>query len=194
MNRRTAVTQVAWLLGVAFSAPTVQAMHCWEQLEVDNPATDTTGKFLTETQREIVARTADLIIPHTGTPGVDSPRVDSPGALDVGVPDFIDLMLRDCYKKPAQDAFLKGLSDLDRKNFLTLSPDQQTNTLKQIEADALKSTNPTFWVITKELTLLGYFMSEAGIKASFDYQPIPGRFEAIKIKPGQKDFMYGNQA
>ena len=184
MNRRTAVTQVAWLLGVAFSAPTVQAMHRWEQLEVDNPATDTTGKFLTETQREIVARTADLIIPHT----------DTPGALDVGVPDFIDLMLRDCYKKPAQDAFLKGLSALDRKNFLTLSPDQQTNTLKQIEADALKSTNPTFWVITKELTLLGYFMSEAGIKASFDYQPIPGRFEAIKIKPGQKDFMYGNQA
>jgi hypothetical protein len=184
MNRREAVTRVAWLLGGAFSAPTLQAMNRWEQHIANGIITNRTGSFLTETQREIVARTAELIIPRT----------DTPGALDVGVPDFIDLMLRDCYKKPAQDAFVSGLGELERKSFLTLSPDQQTATLKQIEADSQKSSAPTFWLITKELTLLGYYTSELGVKASFDYQPIPGKFEAIKIKPGQKDFMYGNQA
>lgn len=185
MNRREAVTRTAGLLGGILSAPTLQAMSRGEQLVANGQTpTRTTGAFLTETQREIVARTADLILPRT----------DSPGALDVGVPDFIDLMLRDCYKKPAQDAFLTGLGELERKNFLTLSPDGQAATLKQIEADAQQSSNPTFWLLTKELTLLGYFTSEAGIKASFDYQPIPGKFEAITIKPGQKDFMYGNQA
>lgn len=185
MNRREAVTQVAWMLGGVLSAPTIQAMNRWEELGRNRSTNiSQTGSFLTETQHEIMGRVAELIIPRT----------DTPGALDVGVPDFMEIMLRDCYKKPAQDTFLAGLGELEQKSFLALSPDQQTNLLKKIEADAQKASAPTFWLISKELTLLGYFTSEAGIKASFDYQPIPGKFEAIKIKPGQKDFMYGNQA
>ncbi|GAB3888778.1 gluconate 2-dehydrogenase subunit 3 family protein [Spirosoma agri] len=194
MNRREAVTQVAWILGGVFSAPTLQAMSRWEQLASTETGSSKPGSFLTETQHAIMGRVAELIIPRTNASGVDSPGVDSPGALDVGVPDFMEVMLRDCYGKPAQDLFLTGVGELERKGFLTLSPDQQTAMLTQIEADAQKNSNPSFWLISKELTLLGYFTSEMGIKASFDYQPIPGRFEAIKIKPGQKDFMYGNQA
>ncbi|GAB4039997.1 gluconate 2-dehydrogenase subunit 3 family protein [Spirosoma jeollabukense] len=184
MNRREAVTRVAWMLGGVFSAPTLQAMTRWEQITTSGSPRSHMGSFLNETQHAIMARVADLIIPQT----------DTPGALDVGVPDFIEIMLRDCYKKPAQDLFLAGLGDLDQKGFLTLSPDQQMATLTKVEAEAQKNTNPSFWQLIKEQTLLGYFTSEGGIKASFDYQPIPGRFEAIKIKPGQKDFMYGNQA
>ncbi|GAB2539163.1 gluconate 2-dehydrogenase subunit 3 family protein [Spirosoma aerophilum] len=178
------------MLGGVFSAPTLQAMNRWEELGPNrSTGTSHTGKFLTETQHEIMGRVAELIIPRT-----DSSGVVSPGALDVGVPDFMEIMLRDCYKKPAQDTFLSGLGELEKNGFLALQPDQQTTILKKIEADAQKANAPTFWLISKELTLLGYFTSEAGIKASFDYQPIPGKFEAIKIKPGQKDFMYGNQA
>ncbi|GAB4022019.1 gluconate 2-dehydrogenase subunit 3 family protein [Spirosoma koreense] len=194
MNRREAVAQTAWMLGGVLSAPTLQAMSRWQQLRKSPVGSGPTGSILTETQREIVARIADLIIPRTDTSGVDSPGVDSPGALDVGVPDFIDLMLRDCYKKPAQDLFLTGVGDLERKGFLNLPADQQTQLLQQIETKALLSSDLSFWQMIKEQTLLGYFTSEPGVKASFDYQPIPGRFEAIKIKPGQKDFMYGNQA
>jgi hypothetical protein len=184
MNRRDAVTRVAWMVGGVLSAPTIQAMNRWEQLGLSKNSVHRTGAFLTETQHEIMARVAELIIPRT----------DTPGAIDVGVPDFMEVMLRDCYRKPAQDAFLMGVDKLEQKGFLKLSPEEQTATLKQIEADAQKETSPSFWLITKEVTLLGYYTSEAGIKASFDYQPIPGKFEAIKIKPGQKDFMYGNQA
>jgi hypothetical protein len=182
MTRREAVTHVAWILGGVFSAPTIQAMDQWKTL--DPTSSHQKGAFLTETQHEIMARVADLIIPRT----------DTPGAIDAGVPDFVAVMLRDCYKKPAQDTFLSGVDSLEKKGFLTSSPEDQTVLLKQIEADAPKDGSPSFWLITKELTLLGYYTSEAGIKASFDYQPIPGKFEAIKIKPGQKDFMYGNQA
>ncbi|QKZ14295.1 gluconate 2-dehydrogenase subunit 3 family protein [Spirosoma sp. KUDC1026] len=184
MTRREAVTHVAWILGGVFSAPTIQAMNRWQEMSLSPNAVHQTGAFLTETQHEIMARVADLIIPRT----------DTPGAVDAGVPDFMEVMLRDCYKKPAQDAFLMGVDGLEKKGFLKLSPGEQTATLRQIEADAPKDGSPSFWLITKELTLLVYYTSEAGIKASFDYQPIPGRFEAIKIKPGQKDFMYGNQA
>ncbi|UFH52084.1 gluconate 2-dehydrogenase subunit 3 family protein [Spirosoma sp. KNUC1025] len=183
MNRREAVAQTAWILGGVLSAPTLQAMNRWEELTKRKKTGWNATSLLNETQREIMARVTDLILPHT----------DTPGALDVGVPDFIEIMLRDCYKKPAQDTFLAGLGLLEQKGFLALPPDQQTATLKQVEADAQKSSDLTFWQMIKEQTLLGYYTSEAGIKASFDYQPIPGKFEAIKIKPGQKDFMYGNQ-
>jgi hypothetical protein len=47
-----------------------------------------------------------------------------------------------------------------------------------------------FWRLMKELTLLGYFTSEQGVKASFEYEPIPGKFESIKIKPGQKAYLH----
>ncbi|MVM28981.1 gluconate 2-dehydrogenase subunit 3 family protein [Spirosoma sp. HMF4905] len=185
MNRREAVARVAWLMGGTLSAPTLMAMSRWEQVVDDQKTRPETADFrLDDGQREIVARVSDIIIPKT----------DTPGAIDVGVPAFMDVMLRDCYKKPAQDAFIAGVRNLESKNFLTLKPDQQTDVLKQVEASSAPSaTSPSFWQIIKEVTLLGYFTSEAGIKASFDYQPIPGRFEAIKIKPGQKDFMYGNQ-
>lgn len=182
MNRRDAIAHTAWLLGGVFSAPTLQAMNRWEQVSAQ--ADSTRVSFWAESQRAILERMADLIIPRTNTPG----------ALDVGVPAFMELMVRDCYTKPAQATFATGLAALDNSQFLTLNPEQQTAALKQLEAESQKSTTPTFWLMAKELILLGYYTSEAGIKASFDYQPIPGRFEAIKIKPGQKDFMYGNQA
>jgi hypothetical protein len=42
----------------------------------------------------------------------------------------------------------------------------------------------------KELTLLGYFTSEVGINASFDYNPVPGEYKLMKLTPGQKLFAY----
>lgn len=183
MNRREALARTAWILGGALSAPTLHAMNRWEKMVTKQMAPGQGNAILSEAQQAITSRVAALIIPRT----------DTPGALDVGVPGFIELMLRDCYQKPAQIAFLTGLGELENKKFLTLSTDRQINLLQQIEADAGKASGPAFWRIVKELTLLGYFSSEEGIRASFDYQPIPGRFEAIKIRPGQKDFMYGNK-
>ena len=34
-----------------------------------------------------------------------------------------------------------------------------------------------FWRLMKELTLTGYYTSEQGLKASFVYEPVPGKFE-----------------
>jgi hypothetical protein len=109
---------------------------------------------------------------------------------------------------------MEGIVDLEKKNFLSLSKDEQVNVLKQVEQDTkelmklynvkqvkvgdnvdkesmdAKAKGVPFWRLMKELTLTGYFTSEAGIKASFIYEPIPGKFEAIKIKPGQKSFAY----
>ncbi|MDZ7877223.1 MAG: gluconate 2-dehydrogenase subunit 3 family protein [Saprospiraceae bacterium] len=201
MNRREAISKLALLVGGTFSAPTLSAMS--RVGEVRKTSTHVAAFSLTETQRKIVAEVAEHIIPKTTTSG----------AKDVGVPAFIEMMLNDCYKLPEQTSFLEGLANLEKSNFLSLSKDAQIASLKQVETDTkelMKVYNVQqvkvgdnvdketmggkkgvpFWRLMKELTLLGYYTSEQGIKDSFEYEPIPGKYEPIKIKAGQKAYQY----
>ncbi|MGX7686181.1 gluconate 2-dehydrogenase subunit 3 family protein [Flectobacillus sp. BAB-3569] len=201
MNRRDALSKVALLIGGTLSAPTLLAMS--RAGEAKNTSMALESFSLNDTQRKIVAEVAEHIIPRTSTPG----------AKDAGVPAFIEMMLNDCYKAPEHKSFLAGVSDLEKKNFLSQSKDQQIATLKQLESDTkelMKQYNVKqvkvgdnvdkesmdgtmgvpFWRLMKELTLTGYYTSEQGLKASFVYEPVPGKFENIKLKPGQKAFAY----
>jgi len=202
MNRRDAIRSVALMLGGTFSAPTLLAMNHWE-----NPVagSSTAADFvLTDNQKLIIAEVAEVIIPKTSTPG----------AKDAGVPAFIVMMLRDCYKTPEHVSFLDGVQYLEKKDFLSLTASQKTEILKQVESDSVEQMKAyqvqqtkmgdnedreqmatqakglPYWRLMKELTMLGYFTSEEGIKSSFDYVPIPGKLEMIKLKPNQKSYAY----
>ena len=182
MDRRHALKNVALFLGGTLSAPTLLAMNRWESADFN--LLKGSDFSLTDVQRKIVAEVAELILPKTSTPG----------AKDAGCPAFIEMMLKDCYKKTEQDNFLAGLVGLEQSKFLSLDAANRTEALKVLEVntktmkDASKGT--PFWKLMKELTLLGYFTSEVGIKASFDYQPIPGKLEVFKMKPDQKIIVY----
>jgi hypothetical protein len=122
-------------------------------------------------------------------------------------------MLKDCYKAPEHASFLKGVNDLMKAKFLSQNHEGQVAVLTLLESntkdmmrsyqqrrmkvgdnvdkETLEGANGVpFWRLIKELTLLGYYTSEKGIEASFVYQPIPGKFEATKLLPGQKSFQY----
>lgn len=202
MNRRDAIKSVAFMMGGTFSAPTLLAMDHWES----NAATKASiADFtLTENQKLIVTEVAELIIPKTSTPG----------AKDTGVPAFIVMMLRDCYKQPEHISFVEGIKELEQKQFLSLNQAQRTDILKEVERNAVEQMKVyqvqqtkmgdnedreqmatqakglPYWRLMKELTMLGYFTSEEGIKSSFEYVPIPGKLEMIKQKPNQKSFAY----
>ncbi len=201
MNRRDALSKVALLLGGTLTGPTLLAMSRVAEAKSAQSLGDTFA--LNETHRKIVAEVAEHIIPKTTTPG----------AKDAGVPAFIEMMLNDCYKKPEHNSFVVGLVELEKKNFLAQNHDAQVAILKQVEADTkelLKAYNikqvkvgdnvdkesmdgklgVPFWRLMKELTLLGYYTSEVGIKASFVYEPVPGKFVLTKLKPGQKAYQY----
>lgn len=47
---------------------------------------------------------------------------NTPGAKDTGVPAFIIMMLRGCYKVPEHASFLEGIKNPEPKNFLTPTP------------------------------------------------------------------------
>ena len=202
MKRRDAIKKVALLLGGTLSAPTLMAMGRWEQSFIQN--TEGVLFSLTEMQRKIVAEVAEMIIPKT----------DTVGAKDAGVPAFIEMMLKDCYYAPEHASFMKGVMALEQSKFLDLDETRRTLMLKKIEAETkdmmkareVKQTKMgdnedkevmkaqaeglPFWRLMKELTLLGYFTSEVGTKASFEYVQIPSKLEMIKIKPNQKAYAY----
>jgi hypothetical protein len=202
MDRRELIKKAAILMGGALSAPTLMAMQRWE-----NPLTQqlSSSDFtLTLEQRQVLAEVTEMIIPKTTTPG----------AKDLDVSAFIEMMIKDCYAQPEHLSFIEGINALHDMKFLDMSFENRTQTLQKMEAESkatlkareLKQTKMgdnddkedmkkavkglPFWRLAKELTLLGYFTSEEVIKASFVYAPVPGKLEIIKLKPGQKAFVY----
>jgi hypothetical protein len=200
MNRRDAINRVALLVGGAFSLPTLTALKRWDT----QPGVSGSVFQLSDQQRKLVAEVAELIIPKT----------DTPGAKEAGVPAFIEMMLNDCYEQPEHQSFREGVDALLQANFLNQTPRQQTATLQQLQSDTkemmlaynvqqskmgdnedreLLNTQKKglpFWRLIKELTLLGYFTSEAGLLGSYEYVPVPGKFEVIKWQPNQKPYAY----
>ncbi|HMI02863.1 MAG TPA: gluconate 2-dehydrogenase subunit 3 family protein [Pedobacter sp.] len=48
-------------------------------------------------------------------------------------------------------------------------------------------TEPRFFAIARDLTLLGYFTSEIGATKAYEYVEIPGRYDGcVDLKPGQR--------
>lgn len=201
MKRRDAVSRIALMLGGAITAPTILALQgC--STGSDKPLKSITLVF-SETQSNIISAIAEHIIPKTTTPG----------AIDAGVPAFIEMMINDCYLLADQKSFEKGLKKVEADAFLEKSNEEQVEYLKQLEIDTkvlMEKFNSSkelvgdnvskdvlegdagvpFWRLMKELTLFGYFTSEEGINSSFVYEPTPGIFEATKLEPGQKAYQY----
>lgn len=163
------------VLGYAVSAPAVMGILNGCKA---TPELAFTPVFLTEDQARIVSEVAEILIPKT----------DTPGAKDVGVPGFIDLMLKDTFKKEDQDLFVNGLAAFDeeaKKNFgdsfVDLEPSQQLEHVKNVHDAAIKARQEgarerPFILMAKELTVLGFFTSEAGATQVLQYEAVPGAY------------------
>jgi hypothetical protein len=174
MKRREILRRVAWMLGGAVSAPAALAIlqGCSAK---QTPATAATPdlKFLSASQLDTVAEIADIMIPKTETSG----------AKDAGVPAFIDLMLADVYDKAARDRFSAGFAQfaaaaavaVSGKPFLEQSRAQRSAYVQQALEQALGEPQEVkpFILMTRELTLLGYFTSQAGITENMLYEAVP---------------------
>ncbi len=178
MNRREAIQRTALVLGYAISAPALMAVlnGCKAVPELNYIPV-----FFTEDQARLVGELAEIILPKT----------DTPGAKDVGVPSFIDLVLKDTYVQKDKDRYLKGLAEFEemaRKNFgdsfIELDPEKQKEHVKAVHDQAVeagrngefKKEDRPFILMTKELTLLGFFTSEPGATQVLQYEPVPGAY------------------
>lgn len=176
LSRREALQRLGTLVGGALSAPTVSALLAGCRAE---PGADWTPRALTSTQADLLGILVDRILPAT----------DTPGAADVGVPGFIDLLLADWAEPEDRDRFLNGLDTLDPSmrelhgvSFAEAAPEQQDELLGRLDAEAVRAREDEvdplpFFAKLKEWTLVGYYTSEAGATEELQWLAIPGRFQ-----------------
>jgi hypothetical protein len=173
MQRRELLRRVAWMLGGAVSAPAALAIlqGCSAKDPAASAAAFKPKVLTTPSQVDIVTEIADIIIPRTSTSG----------ALDAGVPAFIDLVLADVFPKDAQERFAAGLSEFEAsiagagKPFLESDRIQRESAVKKsLEVALAGERNPKPFILTaRELTLLGFFTSRVGIAENMEYVSVP---------------------
>ncbi|HRI78399.1 MAG TPA: gluconate 2-dehydrogenase subunit 3 family protein [Cyclobacteriaceae bacterium] len=175
MNRREALQRASLVLGYAISAPVMSGIlnGCKAAPELNYKPV-----FFTEDQAGIMAEIAEIIIPKT----------DTPGAKDVGVPAFMDKLIKECFKKEDQDSFLAGLAKFDGdakaaygSNFLDLDTGQQQDHVKKVHDAAIDAAKKgekerPFILKTKELVMAGFFTSEPGATQVLQYEAVPGAY------------------
>jgi hypothetical protein len=132
------------------------------------------------------------------------PRTDTPGAIDIGVPDKMDEIFAQVLNTQEQQKIKEGFIALDqlckaihKKAFLTLDATNQIALVKSLNLNFVKAGSKEatlieeyqatiektqtqkaidLFAIIKELTLLIFFRSEPGATKVLQYVAIPGRF------------------
>lgn len=186
MNRREVLKRSALVLGYTISAPLAAAVlnGCKAKPELTY-----VPRFFKEGEARLVSALAETILPRTETPG----------AIDAGVPGFIDDLVGTVYSEEQQKNFTDGLklfNDEAKKeigsDFIDASAEEQLAFVKKTNNDILggggkadsegwwaagsKSKKP-FFLEMKELTLIGFFTSEAGATKVLQYNQVPGPYK-----------------
>ncbi|MFN3325569.1 MAG: gluconate 2-dehydrogenase subunit 3 family protein [Bryobacteraceae bacterium] len=125
-------------------------------------------RFFRADEMALVSRLADLIIPRT----------DTPGAVDAGVPNYIDHVIYT--NKQHREVFRAGLRRIDAlaskqygRKFLALTEPEQIDLLTPLaeEADSGKPEGPDarFFRSFKSMTADGYYTSRTGLIEELGY-------------------------
>lgn len=184
MNRREALSSVALLLGGTIIGSSAFLSGC------KTSGTDA-GISFTADDISFLDEVAETILPATS----------SPGAKEAKVGQFMTVIVKDCYEPKDQTIFMEGMKKLDEaskkknsKSFLDSTPEQRHNLLVELDAEAKdyqknkKEEDPNhYFRMIKELTLWGFFSSEAGATKALRYVAVPGKYEGcIPYKKGDK--------
>ena len=172
IDRREALRKTVIILGGAVSAPTM--MGILNGCSVTNDP-DWVPQYFDNDQAVLITEISDIIIPAT----------DTPGARDVGVPKFIESMVKDVFNKENQSKFMEGLNTFNaqameeyNKSFIKLKPGEKKEFVKVRHAEALKNRMVDQFIMTvKEMTISGFCTSEAGATQVLKYDKVPGEYE-----------------
>ncbi len=136
---------------------------------------------LTDAQLALLGAIADTIIPRT----------DTPGATDVGVPAFVDVVVSENFVDAERSAFVAGLETLTTElqsaagvAFVDLAPDYRGLAIAAVESGTNRRVEParTYWRL-KGLIVHGYFSSEPVMKNVLKYEVMPGAFDGAAPMP-----------
>ena len=141
--------------------------------------------FFTAEQREAVDALVDAIIPET----------DTPGAVEAGVTDYIELIVAEWYQADERERFMRGLAHVDEHSealggvrFAYAGASAQVAILTGLEAEGMELMRSAsgvgerldaprpFFHQFRSLVLHGYYTSEIGMRDELLFRRIPGSF------------------
>jgi gluconate 2-dehydrogenase gamma chain len=185
LSRREALRRAALFLGVALTPSLVSGVLQAATAAAPAPSPMGTAKastvvsgnfkpaYLTGAQLATAGAVAERILPQT----------DTPGALAVGVPAFLDLMYGKYLPDEDRKQFVAGLAEVEalsaathQRGFTALTVDQQDALLTTM-ARAAQGQPRSFFAQIKELTIVGYFTAEPVGKTVLNYDPVPGPYK-----------------
>ena len=166
LNRRSLLGAAAFvtLFGSALIAPLARA--------VEAGAADgfkPSRKILNPAQRAVLDAASERIVPKT----------DTPGAIEAGVPDYIEMMLVDFFLADERASFIKGLDALAAHTlgFAKAKPAAQDAALTALMTGKITAAPADFWASLRQMVLTGYYTSETGATIERSYLPVPGEYD-----------------
>jgi hypothetical protein len=176
MQRRRALT----LIGATALSPLLSPLSAAERWRVgagihERARTQGAGKALTAAQMAMVTALADTILPKT----------DTPGAVEVGVPAFVDLLFAEWYPDPERGQLLGGLEAWDARcresqgrSFAELDPAGRASWLQDVDAERGSPGSPeAAYASLKSTIVFGYLTSRPVAEMQRTTPIIPGRFD-----------------
>ena len=152
------------------------------------------GMAFSEKDIAFLDEVAETIIPKTTTAG----------AKEAEVGKFMTVMVNDCYEEADQKTFHEGMKKLDEAcnkmhghGFMKADAAQRKELLTSLDKEAKeymknkKKEDPGhYFMMMKQLTLLGFFTSRQAMEQCFNYQAVPGKYDgAVPYKKGDKIFV-----
>ncbi len=191
MNRREALAALSTVLGGTIIGAQAFLSGC----ATPTPASTEPAfvGMLGEADVALLNEIGETILPTTpGSPGA--------GAANVGA--FMNVMVTDCYSPEEQQIFQAGLPALAAavqeqygQDFASLTAEQKHEFVLGLEAEARHYATTRlpedpeihYYSMIKQMTLLGYFTSEAGQTKALRYVAVPGRYEGcVPLEEGQR--------
>jgi hypothetical protein len=193
MDRRLALKNLTLGLGYAVAAPTI--LNIFSSCKADIKTWN--ALFLSEKEQHMVTHLVDVIIPATNTPG----------GLDVNVPQFLDLMYQDIEKETNKKLFKSGAEIFALKfeemfdkdileggkqeveklfsKYFDLSEEEEKRIQilrkkpvhKVSRADSEIYTMYKFLFSVRQYAIFGYCTSEKIGEEVLSYDPIPGEYK-----------------
>jgi len=160
MNRRDLLKKgVYGLAGVSLSSTLISTLQSCTSIEKYSP------HYFSKTEFSLLFNIVDFLIPKTETPG----------ALEMKVPQFIDLIISETYNNESKNNFsnkLKLLIEDFKSNNIDLS---DYNSMKsKFVNDFNNKTHQEIYNQIRDLTVWGFKTSKEIALNVLNYNPIPG--------------------
>jgi hypothetical protein len=166
MERRTAIRNLLIIAGGTILLPS--CLHQDKKASIPLNHLKISGD-----QENLLSEIGETLIPQTNTPG----------AKQLGVHQFVLVMVDDCMTEEDQEKFMKGLGEINdrarkqfNQSFIACTAAQRESLLKSLENKGPEDNASFFYTAAKRLTIEGYLKSKYVMTNLLKYELVPGRF------------------